>query len=603
MSLLSIRNGSKGFGARRLFAGLRLEVRPGFRVGLVGPNGSGKTTLLRILAGLEAPDTGEVRQTAGPAAGYLRQDVAFPPEATVLQAAMSAFAPLWAVEAEMRTLEARMAGGDAPPGLLARYAEMQERFDTGGGYSAEARAKQTLAGLGFPPGRLTEPCRHLSGGERVRLALAVLLLEGPPFLLLDEPTNHLDLPAIAWLEEHLRRSPAGMVVVAHDRHFLDAVTTATLEMGPSPRLYPGNYGQYIRLRGAGEAAGVEAYRRAQAELAHLRAFIAACRTANRPVPKNRLRRVAQMDGVPLPDVAEHLMDLQAPAPPHAPGAPGGLALELSGLAKGFGDRELLGQHGFTAQVLWGDRIGLVGPNGSGKSTLLRVLRGEIDPGRGSFRWAPGARIGWLSQSLEGLDPDRTLVEQLTAVPGVGVRQARAVLARYLFRDEEGFKRTGDCSGGERCRVALARLLLEPWDALLLDEPTNHLDVEARRALEDGLAAYDGTLVVASHDRCFLDRVCWRLWVFGAGGVTDFEGNYSALVSAEQQGARSAAEIAAEIRAVEGRAAALRARLSQDRTFHGGHGRRLGQEWKAAQAELASLQAEWRRAAQRPEREG
>ncbi len=593
MAVLSIHGAEKGYADRVLFRGLHLELQPGQKVGLVGPNGSGKTTLLRILAGLEQPDAGRVVAGGGASVGYLRQDIALEPDLTVLGAALAAFARLWALEREMRSLEASLAGGDE--GRLARYGDLQERFEREGGYEAEGRARQTLAGLGFPAGRLGDACRHLSGGERVRLALAILLLQAPDFLLLDEPTNHLDLPAIGWLEEHLRRSPAGVLVVSHDRHFLDAVTEATLEMGGQPKLYPGGYSQYLRLRGDAEGVGVEAYRRAQAELPGLRAFIDACRLGRVPVPKNRLRRLAELERVPVPEMAVRTMRPRAASA--APSPAGAVALEVNGVGKGFAGRDLFGRDGFGARVVRGDRVGLVGPNGSGKSTLLHILRGAVAPDRGEVRWASGSRVGWLSQSLEGLDPDLTLVEQLTAVPGVGVRRARDVLAQYLFEGDAVFARTGDCSGGERCRVALARLLLEPWDALLLDEPTNHLDMEARRALEEGLAAYGGTILVVSHDRFFLDRVCWRLWVFGADGLTDFEGNYSAYAEGTAAGSRSPAELAAAIRDAEGRASTLRARLSQAKTFERGRGRRLSQEWKAAQAELEALQAEWRRVTQ------
>lgn len=496
--------------------------------------------------------------------------------------------------------------------LLSRYGELQSRFESLGGYTAEPRARQVLAGLGFPPARLDDPCAVLSGGERVRLSLARLLLEAPDALLLDEPTNHLDLPAIRWLEDHLARASAAAVIVSHDRHFLDAATTATLEMGPAPRLFPGGYSKYLALRGSGEAAGLEAYRRAQAELPHLRAFIAARRAGFLPVPKNRLRRLAELEAIPVPQVAVHTIQVR-PAPPARPAAgPAAPALELAGVAKAYGGRALFGPGGFSATVTRGDRIGLVGPNGSGKSTLLRILLGEVEPDGGAYGWASETRVGWLSQSLETLDPDLTAVEQLTSIPGVGTRQARAVLARFLFDGAEAqgpraqgsagaFARTGDCSGGERCRLALARLLLQPWDALLLDEPTNHLDMESRGALEEGLAEYPGTILVASHDRFFLDRATWRLWVFGdADGVVDFEGNYSAWAqgAAEVEGHRpsaSAASLAAAIRGAEARVAALRARLSRAGTFEGGRGRRLAQEWKAAQSELAELQRRWREA--------
>lgn len=599
MVVLGLQGGAKGYGGRLLFSDLNLRLQAGDRIGLVGPNGSGKTTLLRILARLEEPDRGRVTLTGGASTGHLRQDAVFAPDDTVLAAARSAFAPLWAAEAEMRELERRLRDGGGPADLE-RYGELQEAFARGGGYRAEADARQTLAGLGFPPERLEARCAHLSGGERVRLSLAVLLLQAPDFLLLDEPTNHLDLPAIAWLEEHLRRSRAGMVVVSHDRHFLDTVTSSTLEMGPRPRLYPGAYSQYLRLRGDGEAADMEHYRRAQAELPQLRAFIASLRAGFMHVPGNRLRRLAELEAVPVPDVAVRTMRLEARTA-QAAGAPGAVALEIRALDKAFGGRELFGAGGFTASVLRGDRVGLIGPNGSGKSTLLHILRGGLPPDRGRARWAPEMRTGWLSQSLEALDPDLLIVEQLTALPGVGRRQAREVLARFLFEGDHVFARTGECSGGERCRVALARLLLQPWDALLLDEPTNHLDMEARRALEDGLAGFGGTILVASHDRFFLDRTCWRLWVFGPEGITDFEGHYSDYAARTGREGRTPAAIATAIRDAEARAAALRARLAQGATFQDGRGRRLAQEWKAVQEELAALQAEWR--SQVPDAEG
>jgi len=643
MAVLALHAGAKAFGGRTLFSDLTLELQPARRIGLIGPNGSGKTTLLRILAGLEEADAGTVASATGARIGYLRQDATFDAELTVLGTALAAFAPLWALEEEMRALAAEMARpgatvstapsatpsedaatrrralrteaaptpapaeGQRPPAdPLARYGELQSRFEAAGGYTAEARARQTLAGLGFAPTRLDHPCGVLSGGERVRLSLARLLLESPDALLLDEPTNHLDLPAIRWLEEHLHRGAAAAVIVSHDRHFLDAVTTQTLEMGPQPRLYPGNYSKYLALHGGGEAQGMEAYRRAQAELPRLRAFIATLRAGYTPVPKNRLRRLAELEAVPVPHVAERTIRVRAAAPPRAadvpPGAPtgaaGSVALELAGVQKAYAGRNLFGTGGFTATVSRSDRIGLIGGNGSGKSTLLRILLGQVEPDAGAYGWSGGGRVGWLPQSLEALDPDLTLVQQLTALPGIGTRQAREVLARFLFEGDRVFARTGDCSGGERCRVALARLLLQSWDALLLDEPTNHLDMESRRALEDGLADYPGTILVASHDRFFLDRVAWRLWVFGEpDGVADFDGNYSewAAPAGGRQDEASAAALAAAIRSAEARVSALRARLSRPDTFADGRGRRLSQQWKAAQAELAELQRRWREA--------
>ncbi len=596
MALLSIRDAGKAYAGRCLFEGLHLQLRPGTKIGLVGPNGSGKTTLLRILGGLEQPDTGSVGTSAGGTVGYLRQDAVFAPCETVLGAALSAFAPLWDIEREMRGLEARMREEPECQRRVARYGELQEQFERGGGYGAEVQARQTLAGLGFGADRIEVACRILSGGERVRLSLAVVLLQATDFLLLDEPTNHLDLPAIAWLEGHLRRSDAGVLVVSHDRHFLDGVTDGTLEMSVHPRLYPGNYSHYLRLRGEGEAAGMEAYRRAQEELPRLRAFIAACRSASERVPANRLRRLAELEAVQVPDVAARaarVVEVSTASPSrHATDA---LAVELIGVGKAFRGRALLGPGGFSARVVRGDRLGLVGPNGSGKSTLLRMLTGALPPDRGEIRWAAATRIGWLSQSLEGLDPDLTPLAQLTSVPGVGTRQAREVLARYRFEDDSVFRRIGDCSGGERCRIALARLLLEPWDALLLDEPTNHLDMETRRALEEGLNAYAGTILVASHDRFFLDRVCWRLWVFGPGGVEDFVGSYSAYADGPRARQRQSELLAAAIRDAEARVLGLRARLSRAGTFANGSGRRQTQAWKEAQSELAALQAEWREA--------
>ncbi len=657
MALLSLHNLTRGFGARTLFAGLHLELQPGRKVGVIGANGSGKSTLLRTAGGLEEPDGGAVIRAASAAVGFLHQDVAFPPGSTVFAAAMEAFSGLRAIEAEMRALEADMAGsGGAAADRLARYGELQERFERAGGYTAEARAREVLTGLGFPPGRQGEPAGVLSGGERVRLALARLLLEAPDVLLLDEPTNHLDLPALSWLEDHLSRSGAAALLVSHDRYFLDAVTDATLEMGPRPRLYPGNFSQYLRLRGEDQVADIEAYRRAQAALPQVREVIAAYQKAWTTPPKRWTKRLAELEAVPPPQVASRSIRPRASAPDGdrgegrggpsgraqarqgaAGGAGGrgsrGVALELAAVSKAFAAAgDLYGRDGFSARVLRGERVGLVGPNGSGKSTLLRMLLGEVEPDGGAFGWAEGLRVGWLPQSLDGLDPKLTLVEQLTSVPGVGQREARSALADFLFYGDAVFARTGECSGGERTRVALCRLLLQPWDALLLDEPTNHLDMESRRAVEGALEAYAGTVLVASHDRFFLDRVCERLWVFGEGrrgrdggrpagreagsgreaaagagspGVVDFPGNYSAWAAAVAAGGETGREVAgddgpaglaAAIRNAERRAEALQARLSHASTFEGGSGRRLAEEWKAVQAELADLHRRWQGAA-------
>ena len=595
MPLLTMHGGAKAYGERTLFNGLHLELQAGVKIAVVGRNGSGKTSLLRILAGLDAADAGKVHLSAGASVGYLRQDVHLDPDHSVLSAALEAFADLCTIEHDLRSVEAHLAHGAIEGEWVHKYGDLQDRFEQGGGYSADARARQTLAGLGFAADQLSVQCRHLSGGERVRLGLATLLLRSPDFLLLDEPTNHLDLPAIMWLEKHLLRSPMGVLVVSHDQHFLDAVTDYTLEMTERPRMYPGNYSHYMRLRGAYVAAGMEEYRRAQAELPRLRTFIAACRAASVLVPKNRLRRLAQLDAVPAPSVAMRAMRLEGVLPGQVRGDCTGTALDITALRKAFSGRELFGGKGFSTRVVYGERIGLVGANGSGKSTLLRILRGALRPDHGDVRWTAGTRIGWLSQSLEWLDPDLTLVEQLTSVPGIGERRARDVLAQYMFEDEYAVCRTGDCSGGERCRVALARLLLEPWDALLLDEPTNHLDAEARRALETGLTAFGGSIVVASHDRFFLDRVCRRTWVFSAQGIVDFGGNYSAYAEGQRSSHRSPVALAAAIRHAEDRAAVLSERLSQASTFADGRGRRVTQEWDALQAELASLQAEWHQA--------
>jgi len=536
--LLRLAGAGKYFGARQVLSGVDVAVHAGDKIGVVGPNGCGKSTLLRILAGVMEPDGGRREVARDVTVGYLGQSVGFEPSEmaqTVHEFLREAIRPVEALAAEVRALEEEMADPDVHAdetrlaSVMDRYARAAARFEQAGGYEANARLRAAAFGLGFREEDLARTVGTLSGGQRVRLALARLLLIAPDVLLLDEPTNHLDTAATEWLETFLRQLKQAVVIVSHDRWFLDAVTTSTWDVvNGRVEEYAGPYSRAMELKVERLERRQKEYERQQAEIEKLEEFVRRYRAGVKArQARGRAKMLARMAPVEAPR--------SGPQPPRvmlsAAGRTGREVVRLKGVVKRFGNRTVL--DGIDLVVERGQRIGVIGQNGTGKTTLLQLVAGRLTPDEGWVIPGEGVRMGYFAQGQEDLEPERTVLDHMLAVQRLSPEEVRRHLARFLFQGDEVMAPVGRLSGGERARVALARLILMQPNLLLLDEPTNHLDIAARTALEAALADYDGTLIAVSHDRYFLDTVCDTLWVVEGGKVQVFDGNYSAFAAARQ----------------------------------------------------------------------
>ncbi|HHW15215.1 MAG TPA: ABC-F family ATP-binding cassette domain-containing protein, partial [Firmicutes bacterium] len=543
MAVLQMAGLAKYWGAETLFKDVDLLVNEGEKVALVGRNGTGKTTLLRLVLGRVEPDAGTVTLSAGCRVGYLSQDPEFMTGRTVLTEAQSVFAQLERWAEELRALERQMGASRDETQLqmlMERYAQLLARYEEAGAYSVTARVKAVLFGLGFAEGDLDKPVEALSGGQKVRLGLARLLLEEPDLLLLDEPTNHLDLAATEWLEGQLKTLKSAALLVSHDRYFLDRVATKTFELeNQTGVFYAGNFSFSREEKRRRLEQAIEAYERNQAERARLREFYEKWRST--PTRKSQaLSRKRQLDKMEvLERPVSHRKDMKLDF--RVGRGSGNDVLAVEGLRLAYGDHVVLS--GLTLRVAKGDRVALVGPNGAGKTTLLKALAGRLAPAGGHLRWGANVELGYFSQDLEGLDPTRTCLEEMLAIPGFTRYDAHALLGRFLFSGEDALKLIGRCSGGERNRLVLAKLTVSGANVLLLDEPTNHLDLESKAVLEEALVEYPGTVLFVSHDRYFVDRVATKVWEVSSGGVTEYAGNYSAYKAEKERRAALAATAA------------------------------------------------------------
>ena len=525
---------ARNYGVHEVLTGVDWTIPPKSRVGLVGPNGSGKTTLLRLIAGLESPDAGRVDVVRGISLGYLPQEGARLPEGTLLEAMLEPFSEVYRLERELERLHQEMATatGEKLEALIRQSGDVQHRFEAAGGFDLEIRAKVILGGLGFEPTDHARPLREFSGGYRMRAALGSLLLRRPDYLLLDEPTNHLDLEAVAWLEGFLSDVPSALVVVSHDRTFLNRLAASIAEVeGGKVRVWAGNYDSF---RKAKEEAR-EIARKKAAQEAHrvdeIERFIERFRykaTKARQV-QSRIKMLEKMERTEL--MAEEF-SWNFSFPEVARSAQR-VAL-LQGVRKAYGAKPVL--QGADLEIQRGDRVALVGPNGCGKSTLLQILAGRIQADGGTVELGEKVVLHYFAQHvLETLTPGRTVLDEMQAwAPHLGAQKLRSLLGIFQFSGEEVFKRVEVLSGGEKNRVALARLTLDPGNFLLLDEPTNHLDLPTREALEDALAGYSGTLLFVSHDRYFINKVATRVVTFGNGRLISYRGGYDDYLAALRQ---------------------------------------------------------------------
>ena len=527
--LLRLEGISKGFGGRTLFSGVDLDVRPGDRIGLVGPNGAGKTTLLRIASGDDPPDGGRVSVSRGARVGMLRQELDPTLDRPVREEVASVLARLDALERELRELEHAIAaaghdGAEVAGELAARYDRACSAFELGGGFEREARVERVLAGLGFEPEDRGRPLRSFSGGWLMRVELAKLLLAAPDVLLLDEPTNHLDLPSIQWFEETLEAWRGGVVVISHDRVFLRRHVSRVLELeGGRATLYEGGYDRFLEQRAERRAQLLARKETQDREVAHVERFIERFRykASKARQVQSRVKALEKIERIEVEPDSKRRLRLRIPPPDRA----GEVVIALEDVHKRYGDTIVY--EGAELRLRRGDRLALVGPNGAGKSTLLRMLAGVLPLDRGRRELGHNVRIAFFAQhQLESLDPTRSVLEEIGAAARTDdIPRLRGQLGAFLFSGDEVEKKVSVLSGGEKARLALAKMLLRPANFLVLDEPTNHLDVDACEVLEEALGAYEGTLAVISHDRAFLNAIATRVVEVRAGRLREFLGNY------------------------------------------------------------------------------
>ncbi len=532
MPIVSAIQVGKSFGAERVFAGVSFQIDEQDRIGLVGPNGVGKSTLLNLLAGRGEPDEGTIARNRSLRIGYLTQHTDFHPRNTLREEMLTVFAEVQAWERELNELALQLAAtstGDnnaAHEELLQRYDELQTRFEHASGYTFEHRVSQVLDGLGFTHEQQESPIMNLSSGQQTRTALGKLLLQEPDLLLLDEPTNHLDLVALEWLETYLAEWKHAMVVVAHDRYFLDKIVSRTIEMAFGRiEEYPGNYTRYLHLREERMERRLREYEAQQEHIARTEEFIRRYKAGQRSrEARGRQKLLNRLERVERPrDFPEMHFEFSPVVDS------GQVVLSTQKLAVGYvnpGSEPTVLVHVADLELLRGDRVGLLGPNGSGKTTLLRTIIGELPPTSGYVYPGHNVRIGYYSQTHSRLNARHTVVDEIRQVSALSEEGARSFLGRFLFTGDDVFKPIGALSGGERSRVALALLTLQGSNFLVLDEPTNHLDLQSRQLLEEVLGEFEGTLLFVSHDRYFIDTLATKVWVIEDGVLIPYWGNYT-----------------------------------------------------------------------------
>ena len=538
MSILTVTNLEKSYGTDLLFQEINFSVAAGQKMALVGRNGCGKTTLLRILLGQELPDTGRAALAAGHSLGYLRQEAPVHPEHTILEEAQSVFTTVRALEKDIQHWEEAMSSAstdDALEAAMEAYSHAREAFEAAGGYRHEADIPMVLEKLGFTPADHGKRVGSCSGGEQTRLALAKIVLARPDLLILDEPTNHLDIEATEWLEGFLKSYEGAMLLVSHDRYFLDAVADSIGDL-ENQRLavYKGNYSHFRRQKDEKLARQQDMYDQQQAEIARLGAVIKKNMGGDSIQSKLRARmetRIERMDKVDR--VFTDNRNVRALFDADSAGRIGRDVLRAESLTKTFGERTLFDDLNFLIER--GERVGLVGPNGAGKTTLVKLILGMEQPTRGSVGLGHNARVAYFSQhAADGLRPDISVLESILDAADMTETEARNYLARFLFTGDDVFKGVGMLSGGEKNKLALARMILEPCNLLILDEPTNHLDIASCEVLTEMLARYAGTLLLISHDRYLLNATTTKtLALSGTGRGTLFEGNYNAWREAQR----------------------------------------------------------------------
>jgi len=535
--MISLSNINKQYGRQVLFVDASFQLNPGEKVGLVGPNGAGKTTLFRMVIGEESPDDGDVSVPKKLTIGYFRQDVEDMAGRTVLDEAIAGSGRAGELHHELEALQRAMEdperAGDMDT-ILARFGDVQEEYDHLGGYTLEAQAREVLEGLGFPPEWIDGDVGALSGGWKMRVALARVLLGRPDVLLMDEPTNHLDIESIIWLERFLRSFEGALLMTSHDREFMNRIVSKIAEIdGGEINSYSGNYDFYERERAIRESNQQAAFARQQAMLAKEQRFIERFRThaAKAAQVQSRIKALDKVEKIELPK-KRTAVKFEFRTPPRS----GDQVAVIEDLRKAYGPRVIY--DGFGMMIRRGERWAVMGRNGAGKSTLLKMIAGVTEPDSGSVRLGASLNMGYFAQqSLDVLDPDLTIIGQLERdFPHDGAGSLRTLAGAFQFSGDEIDKKIRSLSGGEKSRLAMARMLYNPPNFLVLDEPTNHLDMATREMLIDSLKNFEGTMIFVSHDRTFLRGLGTRVLELGGESGKDraprvYPGSYIEYVQA------------------------------------------------------------------------
>ena len=544
MSLLTTVNLAKSYGPDDIFSGIAVSIPKRGRIGLVGSNGVGKTTLLRILIGEESPSEGSVQKAKQLKIGYLPQESVLDSPQTLWDECRTAMRYLEKMQRQLGAMETAMADGIAGEDVLKRYSSLQDAFDRKGGYTYENKIERTLTGLGFEKSDYQKPLNILSGGQRTRAVLVKLLLSDPDLLLLDEPTNHLDIQAMEWLEGYLRAWDGAVVLVSHDRYFLDHTVNMVWEMTPAVEIYHGNYSAYLTQREARYERQLKEFKAQRTfiekEEDYIRRNIAGQNTRQAQGRRTRLERLLKEAKLAPPRHTKRI-HLQIQAAERS----GDLVVRTYGVRVGYEDDRKVLINVPDIVLKRRECAALMGPNGAGKTTFMKTLLGKIPPLAGEVELGGSVRVGYFAQAHEGLHDEWTLVEEIqSTMPKMLEAEIRSYLAKFLFSGDDVFKKVGVLSGGERGRLAMACLALGGANLLLLDEPTNHLDLPSQEILQRVLAEFGGTILLVSHDRFLVDKIATQVWEVlpDEKDMIVFDGNYSALRAEQEKNKATAVAI-------------------------------------------------------------
>jgi ATP-binding cassette subfamily F protein 3 len=535
MTIVSLKNISKSYGIDVILKDINLTLNENEKAGLVGINGAGKSTLFKILYGQIKPDSGEIYIMKDKKIGYLSQSLDLDEDETIFKEVMKVFKEIKDMEKRLHELEKLIADPknikdeDYHNKLLSEYGYLQEEYERRNGYSCESYAKGVLIGLGVLEEDFNKEIKYLSGGQKTRVALSKMLLSSPDILLLDEPTNHLDLSALSYLENFLKDYSGTILIISHDRYFLDQITTKTFELKDGMiEEYDGNYSFYISERRKRTEQRTKEYDLQQTEIKRLEGIIEKYRSFNREKSikqaESREKQLSKIERIDKPSSLEKAAKISFDIDYKS----GNDVIVVENLSKSFGENHLFSNLSFL--IRRGERTALIGDNGKGKSTLFKILCGEIEKDSGFFKIGKNVKIGYYDQEQKNLSPDKTVIDEIwDEYPDMTVTGVRNALAAFLFTGDDVFKNVSALSGGEKCRLSLLKVMLSRSNLLLLDEPTNHLDILSREALEDALLEYKGTLFVISHDRYFLNKVINRIFELSKDTLTEYKGNYSYYV--------------------------------------------------------------------------